>query len=356
MTKSSAFFFSAASILAASFAATTMASDISVGLELKEGAGAWQPVGPGLSTIAASEGAYRATIVPTGGSDTSYTFPVSFAFPASGGEVLVSLQSSVDLSLWSDDTTGTQTLVGSKFFRVGSEAVLVNVPGGTLDDLTVSTFLMGKYEVTYAEWQKVHAWALDNDYVFDNPGTGCADDHPVMFVNWYDIVKWCNAKSEMEGLTPVYTLDGLTYRTGNSSPRPDWNASADGYRLPTLDEWQYAARGGASSLGYIYAGGDDIAAVAWYDGNSSGAACEPSYSTWPVGLKTPNELLIHDMNGNVWEWTWTPVSEGSAFRYYTGGGWGSLIEEFDLSSATWNNASLENNNFGFRLARNAPAL
>ena len=82
MTKSSAFRFVAASILVAGFTTTAPAVDISVGLELKEGAGTWQPVAPGLSTITASDGAYRATIVPAGGSDPSYTLPVSFTFPA----------------------------------------------------------------------------------------------------------------------------------------------------------------------------------------------------------------------------------------------------------------------------------
>jgi hypothetical protein len=95
---------------------------------------------------------------------------------------------------------------------------MVSVMGGTLamsmGTQTVSTFYIGRYEVTWGEWQEVRTWAAANGYDIGSRGAGCAEDHPVHSVAWFDVVKWCNAKSEMEGLTPVYSVSGATYRTG----------------------------------------------------------------------------------------------------------------------------------------------
>jgi sulfatase modifying factor 1 len=234
-------------------------------------------------------------------------------------------------------------------------ANMITVQGGTLPassqlvGTTVATFRIGKYEVTWDEWQEVREWAITNGYSdLVGVGAGSAGNHPVRHVSWYEVVKWSNARSEKTGLAPVYQVGGTTYRTGVSVPTV--NSNANGYRLPTVLEWTWAERGGLNSQGYVYSGSNDANAVAWYFDNSSGAVVnmDGGRGTWPAGTKAANELGIHDMNGNVWEWFFDAID---SVRRIGGGSWISIPDDFRLSDVA-DNPGRRSSVIGFRSARN----
>lgn len=251
---------------------------------------------------------------------------------------------------------------------------LVYVRGGilqttnSLNGTSVSNFRLGKFEVTWKEWQDVTSWArgrgyrdLSNSYV----GQGSAGNHPVRRINWFDAIKWCNARSEFEGLRPVYRANGKIFRVGEFgiySNTVKGDRSANGYRLPTESEWEWAARGGVSSRRFDYSGGNNPDKVGWHRGNSRNASpfIENGRGTWPVGRKKANELGIHDMSGNVWEWCWAPSwdwpdpYENRPGRH-RGGSWDYDSYEFRLGERILHaNADSRYDDIGFRLARNAP--
>ncbi|MFH1708628.1 MAG: formylglycine-generating enzyme family protein [Planctomycetota bacterium] len=207
---------------------------------------------------------------------------------------------------------------------------MVFVEGGTFDmgadqyerekpvyKVSLKSFMIGKYEVTFAEYDaycQVTGKAQPSD---QNWGRG---SRPAINVIWYDAVAFCNWLSAQEGLDKCYSINGtdVTYNTG-----------ANGYRLPTEAEWEYAARGGNKNRGYTYSGSNDAGEVGWHDQNTG-------KTTQPAGGKKPNELGLFDMSGNVWEWCWdwyddkyycqsprenpTGPSLGQ-YRVLRGGGW-----------------------------------
>jgi formylglycine-generating enzyme required for sulfatase activity len=242
---------------------------------------------------------------------------------------------------------GLEGIYSTNGLRYARNAIgdMVTVQGGTLPSgsglagQTVQTFQIGRTEVTWAEWQTVRTYAIANGYDLTGIGNGTASTHPVQNVNWYDVLKWCNAKSQMEGLTPVYTVNGTVFKTGQNVPNQ--TTISNGYRLPIEIEWEWAARGGVSSKGYSYSGNNDINAVAWYASNSSGA-------TKAVGAKSANELGIYDMSGNVWEWCQDVAS--TSFRRIRGGSWYNTADYCVVRGLNTPGDRLPLG--GFRLARN----
>ena len=230
----------------------------------------------------------------------------------------------------------------AEFRVIGVPAVKVD--GGTLPSTSrlgaveVSTFYIGKYEVQWGEFQTVRTWAASNGYDIGSVGAGSGSNYPVTDVSWYQAVKWCNARSEKEGKTPVYTVGGVVYRTGEQVPVV--NALANGYRLPSEKEWEWAARGGTQTHGYAYSGSNDVNAVAWYYGNSGPAV-------HVVGTKAANELGTYDMSGNVWEWCF----DGSgSYRVFRGGSWDSRAENCAVGVRGYNYPTISSSSRGFRLA------
>ncbi|HNX34431.1 MAG TPA: SUMF1/EgtB/PvdO family nonheme iron enzyme [Kiritimatiellia bacterium] len=216
---------------------------------------------------------------------------------------------------------------------------MVRIPAGVnkgkdpdFGDYTLTVgepFHMDVTEVTWARWREVRDWAVNKGYDLVDVGVGKEDNHPVQRVSWHECVKWCNARSEKEGLTPCYTVGAVTCRTGDEG-LPDCSFTASGYRLPTAAEWEYAARGGL--FGKRFPWGDTVshsqANYYSWDGYAYDASptrgCHPKYKsgvypyTSPVGSFAPNAFGLYDMTGNVWEWCWAPKGSSRCIR---GGSW-----------------------------------
>ena len=265
---------------------------------------------------------------------------------------------------------------------------LIFVKGGscTLNgtEVTLSSFWISPYEVTQEEFESLIAGNQNginaNPSSFtSNPAAGeVQESRPVECVSWYDAIVYCNLLSIKEGLTPFYTIKGSTNPAAwGTSPTStgaedyaDWesvtcNFNADGYRLPTEAEWEYAARGGQTGITHgswdnTYSGSTTPENVAWYTGNSES-------KTHEVGKKQANALGLYDMSGNVWEWCWDLYDDSSSGypsgtedpagpdtgsnRVIRGGSWYNEASNCTVSYQSNIKPWSRYNNYGFRLVR-----
>ena len=287
--------------------------------------------------------------VSNNGGDT-FTVPATSLTGAVGENVSVGTGKTITWdagSDWNEQSSSTM-----RFKVVADDGLVspefVEVATGTLPESSwagsqvVDAFYMAKKEVTWAQFEEVRTWAAANGYDIGSVGAGTGPNRPVTNVNWYQSLKWCNARSEQEGLDPVYKVDGAVYQSGESVPTVD--ATANGYRLPSEKEWEFAARGGIQTNGYEYSGSNDIDTVAWYSSNSSS-------STQDVATKEANELGIHDMSGNVWEWCFDVHSD--SYRVIRGGSWYFDASVCRVADRNRYDPAYSGSTFGFRVARSS---
>ncbi|MDR0503211.1 MAG: formylglycine-generating enzyme family protein [Treponema sp.] len=266
----------------------------------------------------------------------------------SGGNAGTDLQQTI--------AANNMTRISGGIFTMGSPADETGrlYSEGPQHQVTISPFFLGKYEVTQKEWHNTMETTVQQQREkkinpFQSAVVGIGDIYPMYHVSWFEAIDFCNRLSRKENLTPAYTIAGRNVL---------WDNDADGYRLPTEAEWEYACRAGTTTTFYTGSAISDDSG--WYDMNSG-------RSPHPVGSKPANAWGLYDMHGNVSEWCWdrysTSYSKNDAInptgvtwgwnRVIRGGNWSSSSQSVRSADRGFYNPTDRDNGIGFRLARNA---
>jgi formylglycine-generating enzyme required for sulfatase activity len=332
-------------------------------------------------------GAVRIRLEVSSNGGAGYSVPVTAVSGDVGEGILPGTGKSI---VWNAGVDWNGKLATRIRVRLSAETGLVEIPGGTFTmgrtsgdtdpdappvAVTLATLYLAETETTKADWDSVRVWGLANGYPDLAAGAGKTADHPVHSVSWTDVVKWCNARSEKEGLTPCYTVSGLVFRTGTATPDVDW--SAGGYRLPTEAEWEKAARGGVFGKRFP-SGGDTISHGEANFRNEGGEAYQtgttghhPDWGsgsfphTSPVKTFPANGYGLFGMAGGVFEWCWdwydasaylngalNPGGPASGVsRVFRGGSWASVANDCRAARRSKVAPSGSGEDLGFRVAR-----
>lgn len=273
-----------------------------------------------------------------------------------------------DTDMQNGSTQVQETDIEDGFIRITGGSFLMGSPEDeawrsddeTQHSVTVSDFYMSPYEVTQKEYE---------DAMGNNPSSFSGDDLPVESVSWLDAVSYCNVRSQQEGLTSVYVIDGQNV---------SWDRSADGYRLPTEAEWEYACRAGTTTPFYMenspsaeeanYYGHYPYGIEDNYFSQSNLEVKPGEYRETTVAVESfsANPYGLYNMHGNVAEWTWDiygaypdgeqidPIGADSGTRrVYRGGGWNDFAKNMRSAYRAMMDQDKGSFNIGIRLVRNA---
>lgn len=287
-----------------------------------------------------------------------------------GGELLMG-------DTYSENPEGEETASGLGRFSakpsIKNEGAIEEKP---VHSVIVKPFELSRTTISLGEWLRVKQWAESHGYDFANEGFAKKDSYPVTNINWYDTLKWCNARSEMESRNPCYYTgktrnSGAIYRRGQVEMHDDmvdWNA--DGYRLPKEEEWEKAAK--ADKLENRYPCGKQInqwqaVYVAEVENAKTREKTLVSHSVFkggPAPVRTFAANGLYNMAGNVWVWCWNafaaypdyptgnpPIQETPEVRTMRGGSWRDSAWDCRSSRRGKSNATTAQDTIGFRIVR-----